>query len=162
GATAAERGLRAAETAAREALHDLRARLTRESEVLLARARELWQTVHREARKADKRRESSGALREEIAAVEGQLDALAAAADRAPRRRRSRRRRGACPTRPRRSRSICVAWTSTRRSAPWTRGSIAACSRGSPRSASSTASAAACSGARWIATCAGTRRWCRA
>ncbi len=82
-AEAAERGLRAAEAAAREALRDLRARLTRESEVLLARARELWQTVHREARKAEKRRESSGALRDEIAAVEGQLDALAAAADRA-------------------------------------------------------------------------------
>jgi DNA mismatch repair protein MutS2 len=82
-AEAAEQGLRAAESAAREALRDLRARLTRDSEVLLARARELWQTVHREARKAEKRRESSGALRDEIAAVEGQLDALGAAADRA-------------------------------------------------------------------------------
>jgi DNA mismatch repair protein MutS2 len=80
---AAERGLRGAEAAAREALRDLRARLTRESEVLVARARELWQSVHREARRAEKRRDTTGALREEISAVEGQLDALGAAADRA-------------------------------------------------------------------------------
>ena len=47
----------AATESGRQSLEALRRRLTRESEALLAHARELWQTVQREARRADKSRE---------------------------------------------------------------------------------------------------------
>jgi len=74
---------RRATEAGRIALEELRRRLTRESEAVLARARELWQTVQREARRADKSRETSGTLRgalesseREIAALHRELDTV--------------------------------------------------------------------------------------
>ncbi len=82
-AEAAEGELRAAETAARESLGDMRKNLTRESDALLARARELWQTMHRESRKSGATREATQALREEMTAIERGTDALGTAAERA-------------------------------------------------------------------------------
>jgi DNA mismatch repair protein MutS2 len=75
----------ASEDAKRE-LAAVRKRLTRESEILLARVRELWQTVQREARRPDKTREGAEALRLEMAALEHEADALSmrGAADDAP------------------------------------------------------------------------------
>lgn len=66
----------AAAESAREQLTALRRRLTSESEALLARARELWQTVQREARRAEKRRADSGELRASIEAVEADAESL--------------------------------------------------------------------------------------
>lgn len=60
----------------RRTLEELRRRLTRESESLLARARELWQTVQREARRAEKSRADAGRLREQIGSLEREADAL--------------------------------------------------------------------------------------
>ncbi len=82
-AETAERALRETEANSREALAETRRRLTRESDALLARARELWQSVHREARKADKRRDTSERLRDEIGSLEVRRDELAADAERA-------------------------------------------------------------------------------
>jgi DNA mismatch repair protein MutS2 len=74
---------RRATEASRAALEELRRRLTRESEALLARARELWQTVQREARRADKSRDGAGALKvalenseREVAELHERLDAV--------------------------------------------------------------------------------------
>jgi len=64
----------------KRALAELRRRLTAESEALLARSRELWQTVQREARKRDKGRADAEALRAGLDAVERGADALRAAA----------------------------------------------------------------------------------
>lgn len=64
---------------AKRSLSDLRRRLTAESESILVRARELWQTLQREARKADKSRESADSLRTRIE----ELDQSAAALQRA-------------------------------------------------------------------------------
>lgn len=61
-----------------------RRRVTREGEALLARARELWQTVQREARRDEKSRADAGRLREEIRALEREHDTLSAAAEMAP------------------------------------------------------------------------------
>jgi DNA mismatch repair protein MutS2 len=55
----------------------LRRRLTRESEAVLARAREIWQTVLEESRKAEKRRGSAEALRRDLSEVERAVEALA-------------------------------------------------------------------------------------
>jgi len=66
--------------ASRRDLADQRRRVTREGEALLARARELWQTVQREARRADKTRGGAAHLREEIQALEREHDALSGAA----------------------------------------------------------------------------------
>ena len=66
--------------AARQQLADLRRRLTSESEALLAHARELWQTIQREAKRADKRREDAGELRARIEAVEAESESLRQAA----------------------------------------------------------------------------------
>jgi DNA mismatch repair protein MutS2 len=74
-------GHRRAAAAAREQLTDLRRRLTSESEALLARARELWQTVQREAKRAEKRRADAGELRASIQAVEADAEALRRAAE---------------------------------------------------------------------------------
>ncbi len=66
--------------AAEEAKRDLaatRKRLTRESEILLARARELWQTVQREARRDEKTRASAETLRREMVELEREADSLA-------------------------------------------------------------------------------------
>jgi DNA mismatch repair protein MutS2 len=66
----------AREATLREAA-ELRRRLSRESEALLARSRELWQTVQREARRSDKSRTGAERLRAEIAELEGATAALA-------------------------------------------------------------------------------------
>jgi hypothetical protein len=221
----AEAKFQSAEAHARESLAETRRRLTTESDAVLARARELWQTVHREARRAEKRRDTSDKIREEIGGLERRRDELVAEGDRAaaergaipppaplsldvgarvrvrdlgveaevvsgpdaegrvqlrrgawsiqshvsqlvpraapspPRRAASPRsraaaRRGICPTRRRRSKSICGAWTSTRRCERSMRGSIAPSCRGSARFASSMASAAACSGPPSSVICA--------
>ena len=65
---------------ARQALAELTRRLTRESEALLARARELWQGVQREARRAEKSRASAGEMRARIETVEREAEALRRAA----------------------------------------------------------------------------------
>jgi DNA mismatch repair protein MutS2 len=72
---------RRAQESSRAELSGLRRRLTSESEVLLAHARELWQTVQREARREEKRRVSAGELRAGIEAVEAESEALRRAAD---------------------------------------------------------------------------------
>jgi DNA mismatch repair protein MutS2 len=72
---AAEEHRRASE-ASRTGLEELRRRLTRESEALLARARELWQTVQREARRADKSRAGAETLRGTIESTEREIAAL--------------------------------------------------------------------------------------
>ena len=82
-AEVAERDLRAAEAAARDSLADLRSRLTRDSDALLARSRELWQTMQRDARKAGTTREATQALRAEIGTIESGLEALGEAAEQA-------------------------------------------------------------------------------
>lgn len=63
----------------RVTLSEQRQRVTREGEVLLGRARELWQTVQREARRDEKTRADAGRLRDEIRALEKDHDALRAA-----------------------------------------------------------------------------------
>ncbi len=64
----------------KRALASLERRLTGESDALLARVRELWQTVQREARRRDRTRADTGALAGELGALEQGLDALRAAA----------------------------------------------------------------------------------
>jgi len=66
----------AAEGARRE-LAGMRRRLTGESEALLARARELWQDLQREARRAEKSREAAQALGERERALERETADLA-------------------------------------------------------------------------------------
>ena len=55
----------------------LRRRLTAESEVLLGRSRELWQTIQREARREEKSRAGAEALRREMNEIEREAEALA-------------------------------------------------------------------------------------
>ncbi len=64
----------------KRSLSELRRRLTAESEVLLVRARELWQDVQREAKKRDKSKADAEGLRDSIAQVERSASALQAAA----------------------------------------------------------------------------------
>jgi DNA mismatch repair protein MutS2 len=64
----------------KRSLAELRRRLTAESDALLARTRELWQTVQREAKKKEKSRTDADALRDGIAHAERGSDALRAAA----------------------------------------------------------------------------------
>jgi DNA mismatch repair protein MutS2 len=66
---------------ARRTVDELRRRLTRESEVVLGHARELWQTVQREARRAEKTRASAETVRARLETVEGEADTLRRAAD---------------------------------------------------------------------------------
>ena len=61
----------------RKELAAMRKQLTRESEVLLGRVRELWQTVQREAKRGEKTRARSDELRREMAALEHETDELA-------------------------------------------------------------------------------------
>ena len=84
-ATQAAASHREATEEARRVLEDLKRRLTRESGVILSHARELWQTIQREARRADKSRAAAADLRERIQAVEAETEALDAAADQAHR-----------------------------------------------------------------------------
>lgn len=76
----AERHHRDTAEEAKRALAELRRRLTAESEALLARSRELWQTVQREARKREKSRADADALRDTLADVERSAAALQASA----------------------------------------------------------------------------------
>src|SRR6185436_5587460 len=73
---AAARHRQAAEDARTE-LAGMRRRLTGESEALLARARELWQTVQREARKAEKSRTDAEELGRQVQALERETAELA-------------------------------------------------------------------------------------
>jgi DNA mismatch repair protein MutS2 len=75
-ADAAAAAGRAAAEDARHALEDLRRRLTRESEVVLSHARELWQTVRREARRADKTRAGAERVAADLAGVEREVEGL--------------------------------------------------------------------------------------
>jgi len=81
-AALAEAKFQSAEAHARESLAETRRRLTTESDAVLARARELWQTVHREARRAEKRRDTSDKIREEIGGLERRRDELVTEGDR--------------------------------------------------------------------------------
>jgi DNA mismatch repair protein MutS2 len=72
--------LRVAREDQRRDLEALRRRLTAESEAVLARARELWQTVQREARRADKSRATAHDARARIEAAEREVRAIHAAA----------------------------------------------------------------------------------
>ena len=71
---------REAAEAVKRSLADLRRRLTAESEALLARARELWQTVQREAKKRDKSRADAETLGASLDGLERGASALQAAA----------------------------------------------------------------------------------
>jgi DNA mismatch repair protein MutS2 len=75
---------RAALEESRTTLAEQRRRVTREGEALLGRARELWQTVQREARREDKSRADAATLRDEIRNLEREHDALSGAAELAP------------------------------------------------------------------------------
>ena len=65
---------------AKRSLAELRRRLTAESESLLVRSRELWQSVQREAKKRDKSRADAEALKEQMGSVERSAAALDASA----------------------------------------------------------------------------------
>lgn len=65
---------------AKRALAELRRRLTAESDALLARVRELWQTVQREAKKREKSRADADTMRAGMADLESASAALQAAA----------------------------------------------------------------------------------
>jgi DNA mismatch repair protein MutS2 len=82
-AEAAARQNREATESGRQTIEQLRRRLTQESEVVLAHARELWQSVQREARRADKTRSGAEQLGKDLAAVEQNLDSLRQAVDHA-------------------------------------------------------------------------------
>jgi DNA mismatch repair protein MutS2 len=75
---------REAAEGAKRALADLRRRLTAESEALLARSRELWQTLQREARKAEKSRTSADEMRARVETLERETVELANRASPAP------------------------------------------------------------------------------
>lgn len=67
---------RAAAEGARRDLAEVRRRLTRESQALLANARELWQSVRSEARRAEKSKASADRLAARIGDVERDLSGL--------------------------------------------------------------------------------------
>jgi len=71
---------RAAREDARRELDALRRRLTAESEAVLARVRELWQTVQREARRADKSRAAAHEVRARLEEAERGVQAIERAA----------------------------------------------------------------------------------
>jgi DNA mismatch repair protein MutS2 len=93
--------LSAAEAAARRELRETRGRLTRESDVLLAHARELWQTVREEARRSDRTRADAERLRREIGRVESEAESLRRAAEEAAARAGDADARGGAPYTPR-------------------------------------------------------------
>ncbi len=64
----------------RRTLEELRRKLTRESEAILAQARELWQTVQRESRRAEKTRAGAEELRSRLGTVERRVEELHQAA----------------------------------------------------------------------------------
>src|SRR5262245_4906951 len=83
-AEAAAAGHQAAIESARVELAAQRKRVTGEGEALLGRARELWQTVQREARRDEKSRADAGRLREEIRILEAAHDTLRGEPEAAP------------------------------------------------------------------------------
>jgi DNA mismatch repair protein MutS2 len=60
----------------RQSLSRLRQTLTRESEAVLAQARELWQSIRQESRRAAKSAERADAAREQMVEVEQRVDRL--------------------------------------------------------------------------------------
>lgn len=66
---------------ARRTLEELRRRLTSESQVLLSHARELWQTVQREARRSEKTRAGATRMWEQVRTVEKEVEAVEASAE---------------------------------------------------------------------------------
>ncbi|MFI5369944.1 MAG: Smr/MutS family protein [Candidatus Eisenbacteria bacterium] len=70
---------RAATEHARRELAERRRALTRETDALLARARELWQTVQREARRSEKTRVDAEQLRVSIRKLESDAERVAGA-----------------------------------------------------------------------------------
>ena len=66
---------------ARRTLADLKQRLGRESDVILSQARELWQTVQREAKKSEKSRAGAAEMGERVRALERERAALDARVD---------------------------------------------------------------------------------
>jgi DNA mismatch repair protein MutS2 len=79
-AEAAAEASRVAAEDGRRALRDLSRGLTRESEAVLSHVRELWQTVRREARRADKTRADADRIGADLGVVEGELETLRRAA----------------------------------------------------------------------------------
>ena len=75
-AEAAAASHRAAAEDSRRTLAELRRKLTAESEALLVRSRELWQTLQREARRAEKSKTSAEELKRTIAQVEQDSESL--------------------------------------------------------------------------------------
>ncbi len=75
-ADAATAAAQAAAAETRDALRNLRRRLTAESAAVLAQARELWQTVQREARRAEKTRAGAEDIRRTLESVEQGVEAL--------------------------------------------------------------------------------------
>ena len=71
---------RDAAEAVKRSLAELRRRLTAESEALLARSRELWQTIQREAKKRDRTRADAEALGASLDGIERGASTLQAAA----------------------------------------------------------------------------------
>lgn len=82
-ARAAEAEHREAAEEARRELKRVKQQLTNESEAVLAQSRELWQTIQREARRAERKREDADRVRAAIGGVEGRLQALERDAERA-------------------------------------------------------------------------------
>lgn len=76
GAAEAERLHNEASREVRRTLAELQRRLTRESEAVLAQARELWQTVQREARRAEKSKVGTGELKARLESVEREVESL--------------------------------------------------------------------------------------
>jgi DNA mismatch repair protein MutS2 len=75
-AESAARESREATEEGRRALAEMRRRFTRESETLVARARELWQSIQREARRNEKTKVGVTEAREKLASVEGDIASL--------------------------------------------------------------------------------------
>ncbi len=78
-ATDAEQSHRERSRALSEELERTTRRLTAESEALVARARELWQSIQREAKRADKSRAAATDLHHHLRDVERGIDRLSAA-----------------------------------------------------------------------------------
>ncbi|NOT32829.1 MAG: endonuclease MutS2, partial [Candidatus Eisenbacteria bacterium] len=66
---------------ARRELAEARRSLTRESEALLARSRELWQVVQKEARRRDTTREDAQRLKRDVEQTTREVETLAAGSD---------------------------------------------------------------------------------
>jgi DNA mismatch repair protein MutS2 len=75
-AESAEREHRESADALRKDFQRTTRHLTGESEALVARARELWQTVQREARRAERSRAAAAQMGDQVRAVEHGIDAL--------------------------------------------------------------------------------------